>query len=577
MISLAARLLAVAAVLPALGCIQTATSGSVPADAVVSIGLVSGGGLVPQTSAPVELRFSGLRAGPGQVLARRFAAPLTLDGDAEEWSGWPATEVALRPAGQAVGLSASGWYCRWRTHHAQLLDPVTGSPSCPTPCAPDSPPTTASEGSAGCSVPLPPYDHGVSSVRVRAGFDDDQLYLLLQWSAPTRRDLHLPWRWDAAGARWRIDQALREEAAYLSFGIGDTAPKHAALGCATACHVAAAPTLVVAPQPAPSPWPPASYLAHFTCRAGATGERLDTWTWRAATTAPYGLADDGRIEAEGSFGDRCFAIDGQTCARACISRDPQGQLIYPCSRGTALSNRVDGSPFAKAAGAGGGDDTLNPPYLFKQVIDPEPGWDPRYLSWPAPPPLGTSPTPLGAPTGAGTVTLPGFLLQRPSPHRDDVRARATWADGTWTLELARRRLTGDPDDAQFPLRDARRPGGGGGGTGTYSGLAASIFVPRCASGACHGGGPPPPSGVPVSLDAAVGWSQMVSVPSVQAPLMLVEPGQPEKSYLVNKLRATAASVGGLGERMPPTYAGEPLTEDEILAIEAWISSGAPND
>jgi hypothetical protein len=29
--------------------------------------------------------------------------------------------------------------------------------------------------------------------------------------------------------------------------------------------------------------------------------------------------------------------------------------------------------------------------------------------------------------------------------------------------------------------------------------------------------------------------------------------------------------------MPPTYAGEPLTEDEILAIEAWISSGAPND
>ena len=77
MISLAARLLAVAAVLPALGCIQTATSGSVPADAVISIGLVSAGGLVPQTSAPVELRFSGLKAGPGQVLARRFAAPLT--------------------------------------------------------------------------------------------------------------------------------------------------------------------------------------------------------------------------------------------------------------------------------------------------------------------------------------------------------------------------------------------------------------------------------------------------------------------------------------------------------------------
>jgi hypothetical protein len=57
----------------------------------------------------------------------------------------------------------------------------------------------------------------------------------------------------------------------------------------------------------------------------------------------------------------------------------------------------------------------------------------------------------------------------------------------------------------------------------------------------------------------------------------VEPGRPEKSYLVNKLRGTQSSVGGLAERMPPPTAGEPLTEEEILSIEAWISSGAPND
>jgi hypothetical protein len=29
--------------------------------------------------------------------------------------------------------------------------------------------------------------------------------------------------------------------------------------------------------------------------------------------------------------------------------------------------------------------------------------------------------------------------------------------------------------------------------------------------------------------------------------------------------------------MPPTYAGDALTEEEIQSIEAWISSGAPND
>jgi hypothetical protein len=568
-------LLVAAAALSAAGCVQTPVSGSAPPDTVVSIGVVAAGGLVPQTSAPVLLRFTGLEAGPGQVLARRVSTPPSLDGGATAWSSWPATEVALRPAGQAVGLSASGWYCRWRTHHAQLIDPTTGSPACPTPCAPDSPPTSAASASAGCTVPLPPFDHGVASVRVRAAFDDDDLYLQLQWSAPVRHDVNLPWSWDAAGARWRPDRSRMEDAAYLSFAIGES-PGHAALGCATACHVAAAPTLVIAPQPAPGPWPPASYLAHFSCRTGSPGERLDTWTWRAASTAPYGLADDGRIESDGPAGDRCYPGDGLTCARAC-TRDGLGQLVYPCSRGTSVANQVEGQPWAKAAGASGtGDDSLNPPYLFKQLVDPEPGWDPRYLAWPAPPPAGTPPLPLSPPVGDGPFTLPGFVLHRPSPHRDDVRARARWADGTWTLELARRRVTGDADDVQLPARPSGG-GGGGGASATYSSLSASIFVPRCATAACHGGGPPPPSGVPVSLDAAVGWSQLVSVPSVQAPLKLVEPGRPEGSYLVNKLRATATSVGGLGDRMPPTYAGDALTEEEIQAVESWISRGAPND
>jgi len=83
--------------------------------------------------------------------------------------------------------------------------------------------------------------------------------------------------------------------------------------------------------------------------------------------------------------------------------------------------------------------------------------------------------------------------------------------------------------------------------------------------------------VPVSLDAEVGWSQLVSVPSVQAPLDLVDPGHPERSYLMNKISGTHASVGGFGDRMPPTSVGEPLSEEEILSIEAWIRSGAPND
>lgn len=572
-------LIAASSTLAAIGCVPSPVSSSAPVDTVVSIGVIAAGGLVPQTSGPVTLKFIGSSAGPREVLAHHFSTPPALDGDAAEWAGWPATEVALVPAGQAVGLTAPGWYCRWRTHHSQVLDPTTGSPFCPTPCAPDVPPATAAEGSAGCSAPLPPFDHGVATVRVRAAFDDRNLYLLLQWNAPVKHDVHQPWSWD--GAAWRPDRSRAEDAAYVSFAIGDGVPSHATRGCATACHVASAPTLVIPPTPTPTPWPPPGYLASFSCRTSATGERLDTWAWRAASTAPYGMADDLRIETTGPAGDRCYAADGLTCSRACTAKDGVGQFVYPCSRGTSVANLtggLPGQPYAKATGTGGaGDDALNPPYLFRQLVDPEPGWDPRYLAYPPPPPVGTPPVALAAPTGAGPFTLPAFVLHRPSPHRDDVRAGARWASGVWTLELARRRITNDPDDGQLRARKGGRGGGGGGGGGAYSTISSNIFVPRCATTACHSGGPPPPSGVPLSLDAAFGWSQLVSVPSVQAPLNLVEPGHPEKSYLVNKLRGTQSSVGGLADRMPPPTAGDPLTEEEILSIEAWISSGAPND
>jgi hypothetical protein len=163
------------------------------------------------------------------------------------------------------------------------------------------------------------------------------------------------------------------------------------------------------------------------------------------------------------------------------------------------------------------------------------------------------------------------VRQRPSPRRDDITAVATWSNGVWTLELARDLVTGDADDAQFPLRaGGQTPEGGG--SATYSSLSATIFVPRCATSACHSGGPPTTTGIPVSLDPAVGWSQLVL-----APLMLVQPSRPGDSYLVNKLRGTQQSVGGLGDRMPPTSAGAALSEAEILNVEAWIANGAPND
>jgi OmcA/MtrC family decaheme c-type cytochrome len=111
-------------------------------------------------------------------------------------------------------------------------------------------------------------------------------------------------------------------------------------------------------------------------------------------------------------------------------------------------------------------------------------------------------------------------------------------------------------------------------TARFASLVQEVFVPRCATTACHGAGANSPR-----LDAAGAYDGLLGPGGAGAasssPLPLVTPNDPQKSYLVHKLRGDAASVGGsVATLMPPDGA---LAPADIAAIEAWISNGAPND
>jgi hypothetical protein len=108
---------------------------------------------------------------------------------------------------------------------------------------------------------------------------------------------------------------------------------------------------------------------------------------------------------------------------------------------------------------------------------------------------------------------------------------------------------------------------------TFSAIEQEILAPRCATAACHAGDPP--AAWP-SLDPGAAYDQLVSAPSQQAPaLPLVAPYAPAGSYLVLKLRGSAADAGGVATPMPISDAA--LDEAEIASIEAWIANGAPHD
>ncbi len=109
----------------------------------------------------------------------------------------------------------------------------------------------------------------------------------------------------------------------------------------------------------------------------------------------------------------------------------------------------------------------------------------------------------------------------------------------------------------------------GSGSSELHTLEQDVFGVSCSiSQSCHGGDSPR-SGV--SLDSPV-YDKVVGQSAVQArSRVLVVPGDPDGSYLIEKLESSEPE---LGERMPPDY---PLSRVSIERIREWIERGAPDD
>lgn len=107
---------------------------------------------------------------------------------------------------------------------------------------------------------------------------------------------------------------------------------------------------------------------------------------------------------------------------------------------------------------------------------------------------------------------------------------------------------------------------------TFSQIQSEIFTPVCAKSGCHAGSTGGQEGL--ILDAGVSYGLLVGHrASENSTLNRVEPGNPERSYLILKLRGDPSITG---DRMPqdgPPY----LRPEQIEGIAAWIRAGAPNN
>jgi hypothetical protein len=120
--------------------------------------------------------------------------------------------------------------------------------------------------------------------------------------------------------------------------------------------------------------------------------------------------------------------------------------------------------------------------------------------------------------------------------------------------------------------DGRDGDGGASGAGggrpplvaTFESIQANVFTPVCVE--CHAGASAP---LGLRLDETNSYGLLVGISSVEQPgVARVAPGNPNASYLVQKLEGTAA----FGSRMP--LGREPLAQPSIDVIRQWILEGA---
>lgn len=305
----------------------------VPDDTLVSIGITDNSGGVPQSAPILQLRFRNASPSAGTIAARRVSLPITLDGNSSDWIGVPESLVPLLARGASIGLTKAEW-----DQEYLVLNGRTQT-----------------------------WDFGISQLAVRAAYDDQRIYFLLQWADPTENRDRDTWFFDAGVF---VRSKDNEDRAFLGFDINKSSPAFQAIGCSGACHL----------QERMGDVSDAGRAYRTRMHTNYPGEVIDYWSWRAATTDPMGAADDGYID------DVSRTFDGLndwiTINQTAVVPDAGLQPLLMSEYG------VNANPIA----------------IFKADAGQSPG------------------IPFNAAGALLSARIPGWLMQRASVFRDDVSA-----------------------------------------------------------------------------------------------------------------------------------------------------------
>ncbi len=239
--------------------------------------------------------------------------------------------------------------------------------------------------------------NGLTTVRMRALYTADSVYFLITWADPTQSLRRAPFQKQADGSWIKLkdpndkggdNNLYYEDKLAIIWNISVKGFQQS--GCFATCHVGEAGK---------------PYGNKYTASEGELG---DIWHWKSVRTGPVGQIDDQYVDST--------RYDEEKAPEAGRHSDPK-------TGGGYKDNKLEGG---KPQFALPGNKPAPPYWIMdnqKTALD-----DSKYK--------------------AGDE-VPGIIISPFAGDRGDISARAVYKNGVWTLEAARKLVTGSRYDVQF--------------------------------------------------------------------------------------------------------------------------------
>lgn len=245
-----------------------------------------------------------------------------------------------------------------------------------------------------------------TDVSLRSVYSGDTVYFVASWADPTESFIRSPWEKQPDGSWAKVkdpndrggdNNLVYEDKMAFIWPINNSIPGFDKQGCFTACH--AGENSDAKP-----------YGNKYTAEAGQLG---DIWHWKSVRNV--GQIDDQYLD------DVRYSPDTVEAGRHSDKKDGGGYV----------DNQTEDKKF--------------PAFMLPEgsAKDGFPG----YI-------LDSEKVPFDDSKFAAGDRIPSIIVSPMTGDRGDISAAWKWADGQWTLEFARKLVTGSETDVQFDDLDA---------------------------------------------------------------------------------------------------------------------------